>query len=499
MSAEPIVIIGAGPAGLTAAYALSKSGHRVIVFESDPTYVGGLSRTVQYKEFRFDIGGHRFFSKSSVINELWTEILGANLLKRSRLSRIYFRKQYFSYPIRALETFRKLGLTETIRCIASYVRAKLFPARAPKSVEAWVTNQFGRRLYEMFFKTYTEKVWGMDCRDISADWASQRIKGLSLTGAIRHALQHAMHGSTGAADGKPVIKTLIEEFRYPALGPGMMWDACRDHVVANGGQVLLGHSVTALQHDASNGQWIVTTASESHGEQQWSSAHVISSAPLAEMIPSIKPSFEPSVLKAAQQLGYRDFITIALIVNEREFLADNWLYIHDPGVKVGRIQNFKAWSPALVPVEGKGCLGMEYFCFEGDGLWTSTDAELIALATRELCHLGLAVAEDVTDASVVRQRKAYPVYDADYATHVATIRKGLSQLPTFHAIGRNGMHKYDNQDHAMMTGLLTAENIIAGRDVYDAWQVNEDAEYHEEVSGATGERHVPQRISLRHS
>ena len=484
------MIIGAGPAGLSAAYALCKGGRPVIVFESDPTYVGGLSRTVQYKEFRFDVGGHRFFSKSALINELWAEILGTDLLVRSRLSRIYFRKQFFSYPIRALDTFRKLGMVETIRCLTSYVRAKTFPTRAPKSVEEWVTNQFGRRLYEMFFKTYTEKVWGMDCKDISADWAAQRIKGLSLTGAIRHALNRTPRTTAG----EPVVKTLIESFAYPRLGPGMMWNATRDIVVANGGQVLLDHHVTALCHDAANKQWTVTTTS-SQGEQQWTAEHVISSAPLVEMIPAMKPSFDEPVLDAARSLSYRDFITVAIIVNERDALADNWLYIHDPGVKVGRIQNFKAWSPELVPTEGKACLGMEYFCFEGDGLWTASDAELIALATRELQTLGIVDPADITDASVVRQKKAYPVYDAHYAAHVATIRKGLSQLPTFHAVGRNGMHKYDNQDHAMMTGLLTAENILAGREVFDAWRVNEDAEYHEEISGATGERLVPQKIS----
>lgn len=490
MSSQPIIIIGAGPAGLTAAYALSKSGRPVIVFESDPTYVGGLSRTVQYKEFRFDVGGHRFFSKSALINELWTEILGADLLTRSRLSRIYFRKQFFSYPIRALDTFRKLGLLETVRCLASYFRAKTFPTRDPKSVEEWVTNQFGRRLYEMFFKTYTEKVWGMDCKDISADWAAQRIKGLSLTGAIRHAINFAPR----TANGERVVKTLIESFAYPRLGPGMMWSATSDFVVAHGGQVLLGHQVTSLQHDAETKQWTVTTKSQ-RGEQEWTAAHVISSAPLLEMIPAIKPAFDAPVLDAARSLGYRDFITVAIIVNERTPLADNWLYIHDPGVKVGRIQNFKAWSPELVPVQGKACLGMEYFCFEGDGLWNSPDADLIALATRELQVLGIVEPSDITDASVVRQLKAYPVYDAHYATHVSTIRKGLTQLPTFHAIGRNGMHKYDNQDHAMMTGLLTAQNILAGQPLFDAWQVNEDAEYHEELSGASGERLVPQQIS----
>lgn len=490
MSSLPIIIIGAGPAGLTAAYALSKGGRPVIVFESDPTYVGGLSRTVQYKEYRFDIGGHRFFSKSHLINELWHEILGTDLLVRSRLSRIYFRKQFFSYPIRAVETFRKLGLFETIRCLASYLRAKTFPARDPKSVEEWVTNQFGRRLYEMFFKTYTEKVWGMDCKDISADWAAQRIKGLSLTGAIRHALNRTQRG----ANGERVVKTLIESFTYPRLGPGMMWDAASDFVQARGGQIHQGHEVTALRHDAESQQWTVTTTSQ-HGEREWKAEHVISSAPLAEMIPAIKPSFGKPILDAARALGYRDFITVAIIVDEREPLDDNWLYIHDPGVKVGRIQNFKAWSPELVPVEGKACLGLEYFCFEGDGLWTSSDADLIALATRELETLGIAAPGDITDANVVRQKKAYPVYDAHYAEHVTTIRDGLSALPTFHAIGRNGMHKYDNQDHAMMTGLLTAENILAGRELFDAWQVNEDAEYHEEDTGATGERLVPQKIS----
>lgn len=457
----------------------------MIVLESDEAYVGGLSRTVEYEGYRFDIGGHRFFSKAQEVEALWTELLGPDLLDRPRLSRIYYRKRFFDYPIRPGNVLRNLGVIEAARCVASYLRARLLPVRQPRSVEDWVTNQFGRRLYEMFFRTYTEKVWGMRCSEISADWAAQRIKGLSLSSALVSALWPRRRSRAKS------IKTLIERFRYPRLGPGMMWEAARDRIVAGGGEVRMGRRVDAMELTAD--RWRVT-ATTANGNEVVEAPHVISSAPMRLLGTRLTPPLPVEARNAALALRYRDFILIALILHDREPIPDNWIYVHDPDVRVGRIQVFKSWSPEMVPDPAMTCLGMEYFCFEGDGLWASTDRELIELATTELVKLGLGRREDVRDGCVVRQAKAYPVYDEDYQNHVSVIRDELARrYPGFHPVGRNGMHKYNNQDHAMMTAMLTVDQILTGR-AHDVWRVNADAEYHEEESaGSAGERLVPSR------
>lgn len=488
------VVIGAGPAGLTAAYLLAKAGRRVTVLEADPRYVGGLSRTVEYRGYRFDIGGHRFFSKSGEIESLWTEILGPEMLERPRLSRIYYKGKFFSYPIRPFEALLKLGLRESALSVLSFLRARLAPIRDPQSFEDWVTNQFGRRLYRTFFKTYTEKVWGMSCREISADWAAQRIAGLSLGTTLKNAVVSAI--SSGLH--KHQIKSLVRSFRYPRLGPGMIWERCAEMIREFGGRALLGHRVIGCEYRGETGRWTVRAVSSDGDEANFTCDNVISSAPLRELTQIIRPALPPAALDAARGLRYRDFITIAVILKDRSSLPDNWIYVHDPSVRVGRIQNFKAWSPDLVPDPSTACYGLEYFCFEGDGLWTSTDPELAALATRELVHLGLARAEDVLDACVVRQPKAYPVYDAGYDERVETVREALeSGWPGMHLVGRNGMHRYDNQDHAMMTAILTVKNMLAGETVYDVWDVNQDAEYHElhRTSSVSGQRAVPRRLA----
>lgn len=488
MTAPRVVVLGAGPAGLTAAYALAKRGIAVTVLESDPEYVGGISRTIRHRGFYFDIGGHRFFSKSKTVEDLWTEILGDDFLQRPRSSRIYYGGKFFSYPLKAGEALSNLGVAEAIRCVASYGMARLRPHPSPRSFEEWVVNQFGRRLFEIFFKTYTEKVWGMPCSEISADWAAQRIKGLSLWTAV----QNALFPRREPKDRTAVIKTLIDSFRYPRLGPGMMWEAAAAKVEAMGGEVLLGRHATALAWDAASATWTVTC-----GDERFAGTHVISSAPIRELFAGLTPKPDPAAAKAAGALRYRDFITVALILKERDAFDDNWIYIHDPGVKVGRVQNFKSWSPQMVPDPALACYGLEYFCFEGDGTWTSADADLIALATRELIQLGLARPGDVVDGCVVRQKKAYPVYDDAYAANVAAVREAIARdYPNLHLVGRNGMHKYNNQDHAMMTALLTVENIVAGRETWDVWRVNQDAEYHEEgqAGGETGLRSVPGRV-----
>jgi len=493
---ESVAIIGAGPAGLTAGYVLARNGVDVTVLEVDPIYVGGIARTVNYRGFRFDIGGHRFFSKSKEIEDLWTELLPDDMIERPRSSRIYYRGQFFSYPLRAGEALRKLGILEATRCVLSYLKARAWPRRQPRSFEDWVTNHFGARLFQIFFKTYTEKVWGMSCREISADWAAQRIKGLSLRTAILNALLPRR-----AAPRQQVVKTLIDSFRYPRLGPGMMWEACAARIREEHGTVEMGRHVVGCVYHAEDGLWELIHIGGTGDRRSTVAGHVISSAPLRQLAHAIRPRLSDEARRAADSLRYRDFLTVMLILRDRNQFDDNWIYIHEPGVKVGRVQNFKSWSPEMVPDPALCCYGLEYFCFEGDGLWNATDRELIDLAKRELGQIGLAQSADVIDGCVVRQPKAYPVYDDDYAAHVAMLRKELeTRYPTLHLVGRNGMHKYNNQDHAMMTGMLCARNILAGVPLYDIWQVNQDAEYHEsgqagQQDAAAGLRSVPTRIA----
>jgi len=492
-----VLIVGAGPAGLTAGYCLTREKQSVIIIEKDPRYVGGISRTVQYKDFLFDIGGHRFFSKSKEVMDLWREILPDDFIERPRLSRIFYGGKYYSYPLKAFEALGNLGVLRSALCMLSYAYAKARPIKEPRTFHDWVRNQFGERLFQIFFKTYTEKVWGMSCDEISADWAAQRIKGLDLGVAVMNALKRSLKRRPPAqAEGGPVVKTLIESFQYPRLGPGMMWDAAAKKIRAQGGRLKLGRELQALHYDAERQVWRVEVSS-ADGPETYTARHVISSAPVRELAGKLKPT--PISLLHARALRYRDFLTVALMVRKPDLFPDNWIYIHDPAVKVGRVQNFSSWSPAMVP-DGMSCLGLEYFCFEGDGLWTAPDAELIALAKKEIAHIGLVAEDDVVDACVVRQPKAYPVYDDGYRDHMAMIRLDLEMsFPTLHLVGRNGMHKYNNQDHAMMTAMLTAKNILAGERRYDVWNVNEDAEYHE--AGEAGvkealasERLVPQKV-----
>jgi protoporphyrinogen oxidase len=498
--ANSVAIIGAGPAGLTAGYLLSKENVPVTILEADPDYVGGIARTARYKGYHFDIGGHRFFSKAKEVEDLWTELLPDDMLDRPRSSRIFYNNQFFAYPLKAGEALKKLGIFESTRCMLSYFKARLMPVKNPRSFEDWVSNQFGKRLFNIFFKTYTEKVWGMSCKEISADWAAQRIKGLSLWSAVWNALFKKKTPAAGA-DKSKIIKTLIDTFRYPRRGPGMMWEAAARKIEEMGGELAMGQKVVGCHYDAGAQLWTVTYEDAQKHRSQIEARHVISSAPMRQLVNGITPRMPEHVIAAGNGLRYRDFLTVVLILKDRNAFDDNWIYIHDPSVKVGRIQNFKSWSPEMVPDPSMTCYGLEYFCFEGDGLWNSSDAELIRQGTEELAKIGLAKPEDVVDGCVVRQPKAYPVYDDDYARHVATVREELERnYPNLHLVGRNGMHKYNNQDHAMMTAMLCAKNIIAGEALYDLWQVNQDAEYHEagkageQQVGATGLRLVPQRV-----
>jgi protoporphyrinogen oxidase len=472
-----VAIIGAGPAGLTAAHVLSKGGASVTVLEADPTSVGGISRTVVHRGFRFDIGGHRFFSKAREVEDFWSEILPHDMLERPRSSRIYYSGKFFSYPLKPFEALARLGPTEAALCVASYAKARLHPVPNPKNFEDWVTNQFGERLFRIFFKTYTEKVWGMPCKEISADWAAQRIKGLSLSTAVLSALKPVRP----TTDRSGVIKTLIDTFRYPRLGPGMMWEACADRVRENGGRVLLGRRVQHVSYDREHRRYRVEYTGPDGGHAELEVDHVISSAPLSELVRSLAPALGEEAARAAASLRYRDFLIVVLMAKDEGAFTDNWLYIQDPSVLVGRIQNFKSWSPDMVPDPTLAAYGCEYFCHEGDGLWSRSDSELEALARDEMTRIGLIRPESVLDSTVVRQPKAYPVYDSKYQRNVDTIRHELKvRFPGLYAVGRNGMHKYNNQDHSMMTAMLAAKNILAGRELYDPWRVNQDAEYHEE-------------------
>jgi protoporphyrinogen oxidase len=488
------LIIGAGPAGLTAAYELARQNATVMVLEADPCYVGGLSRTVAFKGFYFDIGGHRFFSKSPEIEALWTELLPCDMLVRRRSSRIFYKGRFFLYPLKLGDALSKLGAIEAGRCMWSYAVAKLRPAGRPRNFEEWVSRKFGARLYHAFFKTYTEKVWGMPCTEISADWAAQRIKGLSLRSAVVSAIRR------NRGDARNGIKSLTTSFRYPRRGPGMMWAACADRIRALGGRVELNRRVVGCVYDPRETTWTVTHVDDRGAPAVDRARHLVSSAPLRELAASLEPPLPPETAALAGGLKYRDFITVALVLKDRKPFADQWIYIHDPTVRVARIQNFKAWSPEMVPDPSLCCYGLEYFCFADDGLWAMEDQALVELARRELASIGLADPADIVDGCVVRQRKAYPVYDDGYADRLLALRRALEAgYPTLHLVGRNGMHRYNNQDHAMMTAILTAANIQAGRRVYDVWCVNEDAEYIEadvdqSASGSSGLRQVPRRV-----
>ncbi|MHC4547449.1 MAG: NAD(P)/FAD-dependent oxidoreductase [Planctomycetota bacterium] len=485
LSKSRIVIIGAGPAGLTAAHELARVGQTSLVLESDPEYVGGIARTVRYRRFRFDIGGHRFFSKNPEIEALWAELLPGELIEVPRLSRIYYRGRFFDYPLRPLNALRNLGPLTSVLCVASYLYRRVRPRRPERSFQDWVTNRFGDRLFRTFFQSYTEKVWGMRCDRISADWAAQRIKGLSLVGAIKRAF------GRGGTDGA-VVKTLIDRFRYPRLGPGQMWEATRAAVEGRGGRVEMDRTVVRLVRDR-EGVREVVGADGRGGLYRYPCDRVISSMPLRDLVLAADPPAPPEVTAAARRLKYRDFVTVALVVRRPECFPDNWIYVHDPAVRVGRVQNFRNWSADLVPEPGVTVLGLEYFCFEGDGLWRSPDEELVALAAREAAQIGLVRADEVEDGTVVRMPKAYPIYDDGYREAVGCIRAWLERsAPNVAPAGRNGMHKYNNQDHSMMAALLAARNIL-GTDARDPWHVNTDAEYHETLDdeSARAGRDVP--------
>jgi protoporphyrinogen oxidase len=490
MRKDGVIVIGAGPAGLTAAYELTKEGFRPTVLEG-ADQVGGISRTVRYRGYRFDIGGHRFFSKVPLINDLWHEILGEEFLLRPRVSRIFYNEHFFDYPLKASNALAGLGLVESALVCFSYAQAKVSPTLPETNFEDWVSNRFGRRLYRIFFKTYTEKVWGVPCREISADWAAQRIKNLSLLEALRNTLLGASRGRYGGA-----ITSLIEQFHYPRFGPGMMWERCEDLIAGQGGRTQRGVRVDTIRHH--NGRVEAVVGRTLCGERvEFEGASFISTMPLRDLIRSLDPEPPLEVLRAAARLRYRDYLTVVLMVNREAVFPDNWIYVHSPEVKMGRIQNYKNWSPFMVPDASKTSLGLEYFLWDKDEEWLWPDDRLIEVGIRECARLGLIEPREVEDGTVVRAEKAYPVYDQEYQGRVETLRKYMGSFTNLQTIGRNGLHRYNNQDHSMLTGVYAARNLMGGR--HDVWAVNTEKEYHEEgrpVPGSTGDRLVPSRVTV---
>ncbi len=473
-----VVIIGAGPAGLTAAYELAvRYGITSTILESD-SVVGGISRTVERDGWRFDIGGHRFFTKVKEVEAFWHEILpDEDFMLRPRMSRIYYEGKYYDYPLKASNALKNLGLVEAFLCVMSYLRARVQPPKDQTTLEGWIVARFGWRLYKHFFKTYNEKLWGVPTNSMPADFAAQRIKNLSLSSAVFNALLPKRN--------QKEITSLIEEFQYPKHGPGMMWERCRDLVEAKGCTTVMETRVVGIRHRDGRAVSVVGEAKDGT-RTEYPCDHVISSMPISQLLRAMDPPAAEPALAAANDLRYRDFLTVALVVPEEASFPDNWIYVHSREVQVGRIQNFGSWSPYMVK-EGRTCLGLEFFVFEGDETWTKPDEELIEQGKRELQILGLVDPDKVEAGYVVRMPKAYPFYDEHYKANVARIVEWLEECASnVHPVGRNGMHRYNNQDHSMYTAMLTAENIATGSK-HDVWSVNVEEEYHEESSGGGDE------------
>ena len=519
------VIVGAGPAGLTAAYELAtRSDVRPVVLERSGL-VGGIARTVTHNGNRIDLGGHRFFSKSDRVMDWWLRILplerggagaaityqGATrsiggdrgrsgtddadlvMLLRERRSRIYHGRRFFDYPIRLnLSTFRNLGLVRSVRIGASYLRAVARPVTPERNLEDFLVNRFGRELYRTFFRDYTEKVWGVPCRSISAEWGAQRIKGLSIAKAVRHRLQVLLRGAAGDLSQKAVETSLIERFLYPRLGPGQLWEEVARRVESRGGEVRLGCRVDGLTREGER----LTSVSYTDGEgcrHTVSADVVLSTMPLRHLVRSLDPPAPPEAAEVAAGLVYRDFITVGLLVDRLEveekgggLIRDNWIYIQEPDVLVGRMQVFNNWSPGMVADRSKAWIGLEYFCNAGDAVWRLDDEAMIALAVSEMERIGIVDPLKVRDGVVIRMPKAYPTYLGTY-DRLPRLRAFLDGIPNLWVLGRNGMHRYNNQDHSMLTAMTAVDAILKGRtDKASVWDINTESDHHEERAAGGG-------------
>lgn len=461
-----VAVLGAGPAGLTAGLEAVRSGLRPIVLEAS-NGIGGIARTFNYKGFLFDLGGHRFFTKFPEVKKIWRDVLDGELLKRPRLSRIYYKKKFFYYPLRPMNALFNLGPAESGRIMLSYLAARLRPYKGPSNFEQWVVNRFGRRLYDIFFKTYTEKVWGIPCAEIQADWAAQRIKSLSLGKAVLDAVGLGRKGS---------VTTLIDEFLYPRRGPGQMWAEMRKLIERQDGVVRTGAELVRVKLEGPKVRSVVVRTGGAL-EEITADAY-ISSLPLKELVSMLDPKPPDEVVRAARDLKYRDFQTAGLILKKTSVFPDNWIYIHDPQVLAGRIQNFKNWSPDMVPDPNLSTLGLEYFCNEGDAFWEGPDGDLINLGIHEAARLGFGSPDDLVDGVVLRSPKSYPVYDPGYKEKVGTIRAFISSITNLQTIGRNGLHRYNNMDHSMLTALYAVRNLKGGS--FRVWDVNVEDSYHEQ-------------------
>ncbi len=468
-----VAVIGGGPAGLTGAYEVQKLSdtHTPIVLEAGDL-VGGIARTESHNGFRFDIGGHRFFTKIEEVEKIWWEVCGDEFVTRPRLSRIYFRGKYFDYPLRIFNALGNLGPIEAARIMLSYAKWQLFPHKVEETFEQWVINRFGRRLYSHFFKSYTEKVWGVPCTEIRADWAAQRIKNLSLIKAVWNAI-------SGAND----TASLIEEFQYPRLGPGQMWEMMRDRIREDGGEVRMKSFVKQVNRDGMRVTSIDVVEEDpdtgEHKEYNLEADEFLNTMAVRDLIHCMNPPPPQEVIDAANRLKYRDFMIVTLVLDHADPFPDNWIYIHGEDVKVGRIQNFRAWSKDMMANEDQASIGMEYFLNWDEPMWEMDDQDLIKMAGEELEKIGLAPAASVVDGAIIRQPKAYPVYDSEYADALDVIKKWLVQLENFQTVGRNGLHRYNNQDHSMLSAMFAARNIASDAGL-DVWDVNVERSYHEE-------------------
>lgn len=524
MNKKQVLIIGGGPAGLTAAYELlENTDYQPIVFEAD-NQVGGISKTVYHRGNRMDIGGHRFFSKSDWVMDWWARVLPPKqeadqhdtityqnkhrqlldgetavkdddrvMLLRPRLSRIYFLKKFFDYPVRLnWNTIRNLGIFRMTRILFSYLKIRVFPVTEINNLEDFFISRFGRELYLTFFKDYTEKVWGVPCTEISPEWGAQRIKNLSVSEAIKHFFKQMLPvRRNGGIGQKDTNTSLIEQFLYPKYGPGQMWEEVASMVEARGGQVLLRHEVVALHLSGGNIRSVDVRDLETGNVSRFSGEYVISSMPVRELIRYMDGPVPQEVREVADGLVYRDFMTLGVLARKfrtsdyvkessTNLLPDNWIYVQESDVQVGRLQIFNNWSPHLVADQNTVWLGMEYFCDEGDDLWDMSDADFTEMAIGELSHMVLVDRDDVLDTHLLRVKKAYPAYFGSY-DRFDTIRDFVDEIDNLFLVGRNGMHRYNNQDHSMLTAKLAVDAIAAAQlDKDPIWSVNIDDDYHEE-------------------
>ncbi len=517
------VIIGAGPAGLTAAYELLKRTDVIPIVLEKSDEMGGISRTVKYKGNRMDIGGHRFFSKSNRVMDWWIDMLPMQgrkdgdkqvityqrktrevdastagpdpeqsdevMLFRGRKSRIYFLRKFFDYPITlSANTLRNLGAFKTIKIGFSYLKAMAFPIKDEQTLEDFFINRFGRELYLTFFKSYTEKVWGVPCNEISAEWGAQRIKGLSITKAVMHVLSKPFKKSDDVKQ-KGVETSLIEQFLYPKFGPGQMWEMVAEKVKAMGGQVLTGYDVVSVNGEGNRVSGVDAVNRATGEKERFDGDYIFSTMPVKQLIQSLTHDVPASVREVSEGLLYRDFITVGLLLNKlkikenteqgQQLIRDNWIYIQEPDVTIGRLQVFNNWSPYLVADQSKVWLGLEYFCYETDDLWKLPDEEMIKLGCDELDKIDIIEKDEVIDATVIRVEKTYPAYFGTY-DRFDEIRDYLDKIENLFLVGRNGMHRYNNQDHSMLASMTAVDNISTGRtDKTNIWDVNTETEYHE--------------------